>query len=188
MNSIPLNILVISDRNSDIETLKQSIRNFAPQSLFVVAKNYNSLRKKANWLDYHLIICDHQLKACQAQKANIRLRIQLPHVPFILISDCPEIHKDQFSKNSSGWNIRAVISRDQLTRADTVLKSVFNNHAANLEMERAHQIRSRQRSLLLQKFECSMQKTLLPLDTLRIDELFAGLFSKQKPAKGITTI
>jgi hypothetical protein len=183
MIDIPLSILIISSNREEINILKSNIRSFAPNSLYVIAKNDKILEKRINWLDYHLVICDHQLPRNQAQRANLRLRIQLPYLPFILITDCPEMRNGLFSKESSTWSIRAVINREQLCKSGAVLHSVYNSSAEVVEQERTCQWRIKQRSLLLQKFDCLIKQALRPINTFKLEEISNLLFARYKLVK-----
>ena len=180
MIDTPLSILIISSNRKEINTLKSNIRSFAPNSLYVIARNEEVLKKRINWLDYHLVICDHQLPENQAQRANLRLRVQLPYLPFILITNCPEMRNGLFSKESSPWSIRAIIDREQLCNSGAVLQSVYNNSAEIVEQERTCQRRMKQRSLLLQKFDCLMDQALRPINSFNLEELSNLLFGRSR--------
>ncbi|PHN03358.1 hypothetical protein [Flavilitoribacter nigricans] len=176
----PLSILIISSNSKDIETVKSKIRSFAPNSLYVVARNEANLKKRIGWLDYHMVICDHQLPHNQAQKANIRLRITMPYLPFILITDCPEMENGFLSKESSSWSVRAIIGRSHLDQSGAVIQSVYNNSAETVEQERNCQKRIKQKNLLLQKFESLLKQALRPLNSFTLEELSRMVFNRHK--------
>lgn len=175
-----LSILIINDNREEIEVIKASIRSFAPNSLYVVAYDERSLIKRMTWLDYHLVICDHQLPDDLAQRANLRLRVQLPYLPFILITSSPEMKKGIFCPESSSWSIRAIIDRNDLGASGKIMQSIFNNSAEMVERERSFQIKTRQKSLLMQKFDCLLKKALQPINAFHLEELSHLLFVRQK--------
>lgn len=180
MIDTPLAILIINRDRDEINTIKSNIRSFAPNSIYVVASDDRSLKERINWLDYHMVICNHQLPDDQAQRANLRLRIQMPYLPFILISSCPEMNKGLFSKSGSPWSIRAIIDRDQLANSSKVFQSVYNSSVETVERERICQIKTRQRNLLMQKFECLLRQALQPINAVSLTELTDLIFGRQK--------
>lgn len=180
MIDTPLAILIINRDRKEVSAIKSNIRSFAPNSIYVVAPDDISLKERINWLNYHLVICNHQLPDDQAQRANLRLRIQMPYLPFILISSCPEMNKGLFSKSGSPWSIRAIIDRDQLADSSKIFQSVYNSSVETVERERVCQIKSRQRSLLLQKFECLLKQALHPINAVSLTELTNLMFGRQK--------
>lgn len=180
MIDTPLAILIIERDRKEINKIKSSIRSFAPNSIYVIAPNEKYLKQRIKWLDYHMVICNHQLPEDQAQRANIRLRIQLPYLPFILISSCPEMNKGLYSKSGSSWNIKAIIDRDQLANSSKIFQSVYSDSVETVERERVCQIKNRQRKLLLQKFECLLERALQPLNSISLNELENLVFGRQK--------
>lgn len=180
----PVYILIISRNAGEIEMIKSIIRDFAPHSVCVIAATDGKLQEQLDWANYHLVICDHNLPDAQALRANMRIRIQRPQLPFVLINDSLELPADAIRLfNDNGWKIKASLDRSQLAYSGAVLYSVYRNNETEIELERQQVEVNNRKKLLLQRFESLINRFSGQLSMARLECFSRWMFSQNETAE-----
>lgn len=175
MNHLPFFSIMLLRQQKEKEQLKAAIRQFAPASLTVIARNEAEFQERLDWLDYHLIFSDYHLPGQIAQKANMLANIKAPHVPFIYVIDQPQLARQEQSFQP---RVKARLLRSELCSAGPLLEAIFTKAFHNSATERSCRAKWRTRALLLQKFMCLQKDQQGEMNEVTMEELAQKVFGE----------